>query len=97
MMAEEEKTQPSRQKKLQTSKYDDHETSIVVIDKPDERRLAFLERAIAEAGRGEIQKHLGIGNTTIYYCLTHDDIFISYIFRIAEIIGKKVKATIGPM
>lgn len=124
MMAEEEKTQPARHKKLQTSKYefknikflgdfmttlglttttaaekcgltqvsvyywlrkddahyssverlinawgyklkmelvspDDHETSIVVIDKPDERRLAFLERAIAEAGRGEIQKQLG--------------------------------------
>ena len=162
MMAEEEKTQPARQKKLQTSKYelknlkflgdfmttlglstttaaekcgltqvsvyywlrkddahyssverlinawgyklkmelvspDDQETSIVVIDKPDERRLAFLERAIAEAGRGEIQKQLGIGNTTIYYWLTHDDIFISYIFRIAEIIGKKVKVTISPM
>ena len=76
---------------------DDQETSIVVIDHPTEKRLAFLERAIAEAGRGEIQKQLGIGNTTIYYWLSHDDIFISYIFRIAEIIGKKVKVTISPM
>ena len=83
--------------KMELVSPEDQETSIVVIDKPDERRLAFLERAIAEAGRGEIQKQLGIGNTTIYYWLTHDDIFISYIFRIAEIIGKKVKVTISQM
>ena len=31
------------------------------------------------------------------YWLSHNDIFISYIFRIAEIIGKKVKVTISQM
>ena len=83
--------------KMELVSPDDVQTSIVVIDQPDERRLAFLERAIAQADRAELQKQLGIGGTTIYYWLSHDDIFISHIFNIAEILGKKVKVTISPM
>ena len=75
----------------------DDEISIVNIELPDEKRLAFLERAMVGVDRMELQKKLGIGTTTIYYWLTHDDIFISYIFRIAEALGKKVKINIRPM
>lgn len=75
----------------------DDEISIVNIELPDEKRLAFLERAMVGVDRMELQKKLGIGTTTIYYWLTHDDIFISYIFQIAEALGKKVKINIRPM
>ena len=75
----------------------DDEISIVNIELPNEKRLAFLERAMVGVDRMELQKKLGIGTTTIYYWLTHDDIFISYIFQIAEALGKKVKINIRPM
>lgn len=73
------------------------EDSIVNIELASEKRLSFLERAMANVDRAELQKRLGIGTTTIYYWLTHDDIFISYIFQIAEAMGKKVKVNIRPL
>lgn len=69
----------------------------ITIELPEERRLAFLESAISGINRDELQKKLGIGSTTIYYWLSHDDIFISYIFKVADVIGKKVKISIRPL
>ena len=70
--------------------------SIVCIEMPDQKRLSFLERAIAGTDRADLQKRIGVGTTTIYYWLSHDDIFISHIFNVAEAIGRKVKVTIRP-
>ena len=39
---------------------------------------------------------MGIGNTTIYYWLSHDDVFISYIYQLAEVAGLKVSIKITP-
>jgi hypothetical protein len=39
---------------------------------------------------------MGIGNTTIYYWLSHDDVFISYIYKLAELAGLKVTIRITP-
>lgn len=84
--------------KMELVSVDDNEdTSIVLIERPEEKRLSFLERALKGVSREELRQELGIGTTTIYYWFAHDDIFISYIFRIAEILGKKVKVTISPM
>lgn len=72
------------------------EDSIVSIEFASPKRLSFLERAIADVDRAELQKKIGVGTTTVYYWLSHDDIFISYIFKIADALGKKVKVTIRP-
>ena len=75
----------------------EEESSMVRIETPNSRRLAFLERAMANVDREWLRQQLGIGTTTIYYWFSHDDIFISHIFRIAEILDKKVSVTIRPM
>ena len=86
MMAEEEKTQPARQKKLQTSKY-------------ELKNLKFLGDFMTTLGltTTTAAEKCGLTQVSVYYWLTHDDIFISYIFRIVENFGKKVKVTISPM
>jgi len=37
---------------------------------------------------------LGYSQTTIYYWLSHDDIFVSYLYRFAEYLGKRLRFTI---
>jgi len=61
------------------------------------KRLSFLAEALAVNDKEAVAKELGIGLTGIYYWLSHDDMYISYIYRIAEILGKKVKVTIRPL
>lgn len=75
----------------------EEENSIVRIETPNTRRLAFLERALSNVDREWLRQQLEIGTTTIYYWMSHDDIFISYIYRIAEVLDKKVSVTIRPM
>jgi len=61
------------------------------------KRLSFLAEALAVNDKEAVARELGIGVTGIYYWLSHDDMYISYIYRIAEILGKKVKVTIRPL
>jgi len=61
------------------------------------KRLSFLSEALSVCDKEMIAKELGMGLTGIYYWLSHDDVNISYIYRIAELIGKKVKVTIRPL
>lgn len=72
-------------------------TSIVEIESTDNRRLAFLEKALSNVDREWLRQQLGIGTTTIYYWMSHDDIFISYIFKIAEALDKIVSVKIKRM
>jgi len=68
----------------------------IVIEVPREKRLSFLSDALSSVDKEYVSRELGIGLSTIYYWFDHDDIFISYIYRIAEIIGMRVKVTIRP-
>jgi len=61
------------------------------------KRLSFLAEALSDQDKLKVSHELGIGLTGIYYWLSHDDVFVSYIYRIADIIGKKVKVTIRPL
>lgn len=61
------------------------------------KRLSFLAEALSDQDKKKVSEELGIGLTSVYYWLTHDDIFVSYIYKIADIIGKKVKITIRPL
>ena len=67
------------------------------IDVPGARRLAFLESGMQGFDRAELQKKMGVGTTTIYYWLSHDDILISHIFDVARATGQKVKISIRPL
>ena len=58
------------------------------------RRLAFLEKALVGADKAKLCEQLGISPSTIYYWLSHDDMYISYIFKVAQAIGKKVRISI---
>ena len=66
--------------------------------KPTEsgKRLAFLADALKDVDKEEVAKKIEMGYSTVYYWLEHDDINISYIYRIADAIGRKVKITIRP-
>lgn len=68
-------------------------------DLSDDRLLSFLDNALNRyrIDRASVSEALGIGKTTIYYWLTHDDIFVSYIFKIADAAGLKVKISINPI
>ena len=66
----------------------------IIIEAPRDRLLSFLSEALSDQDKEAVAKQLGLGQTTIYYWFSHDDIFISYVYKIAEIIGKKVKITI---
>lgn len=68
----------------------------IVIEVPREKLLSFLSEALSDQDKEEVAKKLNIGYTTIYYWFSHDDIFVSYIYKVAEAIGKKVKITIRP-
>lgn len=62
------------------------------------KNLEFLASALKRynINREEIQPKMGLGRTTIYYWLSHDDVFISYIYQLAEIAGLKVSIKITP-
>ena len=62
------------------------------------KRLEFLASALKRYNiyREDISPKMGIGNTTIYYWLSHDDVFISYIYQLAEVAGLKVSIKITP-
>lgn len=62
------------------------------------KRLEFLASALKRYNiyREEISPKMGIGTTTIYYWLSHDDVFISYIYQLAEVAGLKVSIKITP-
>ena len=66
----------------------------IYIEPKHDKLLTFLAVALQKEDKEKIANELGLGYTTVYYWLTHDDIFISYIFKIAELIGKRVKITI---
>jgi hypothetical protein len=69
----------------------------ISIELASERRLSFIARNINGIDKEELARKLGVGGTTVYYWLSHDDIFISYIYRIADAIGKRVKISIRPL
>jgi transcriptional regulator with XRE-family HTH domain len=62
------------------------------------KRLEFLASALKRYNiyREDISPKMGIVNTTIYYWLSHDDVFISYIYKLAELAGLKVTIRITP-
>ena len=66
----------------------------IIIDAPREKLLSFLSEALSGHDKEAVAGKLGLGVTTVYYWFSHDDIFVSYIYKIAEEIGKKVKITI---
>lgn len=74
--------------------FSESSTTKIVIDAPDDRLLSFLSVALADYDKEEVSKKIGLGGTTVYYWISHDDMFVSYIFKIAEAIGKKVIITI---
>jgi len=59
--------------------------------------LSFLAEALSDQDKEKVSEQLGVGLTSIYYWLSHDDMFISYIYKVADIIGKKVKISIRPL
>lgn len=69
---------------------------VIIIEKPHSKKLSFLVDALADQDKEALAKKIGIGFSTIYYWFEHDDIYVSYIYQIAEAIGKKVKITIRP-
>lgn len=69
---------------------------IIIIERPNTKRLSFLSEALCDQDKESVAKKLGIGFSTIYYWLEHDDMYISYIYMIADAIGKKVKISIRP-
>lgn len=66
----------------------------IIISTPRDRLLSFLSEALAGEDKEAVAEQLGIGTTTIYYWLSHDDMYISYIFKVAQAIGKKVRISI---
>lgn len=68
----------------------------IVLELPKRKRLSFLEEVLSQQDKEQVAKKMDIGFSTIYYWLEHDDIFISYIYKIAEAIGHKVKISIRP-
>lgn len=68
----------------------------IVIELPREKRLSFLSDALSDVDKDVVAQKIGVGTSTIYYWLEHDDIFVSYIYKIAEAIDCKVKVTIRP-
>lgn len=65
----------------------------------DGRLLSFMDNALNRyhIDRTSLSEALGIGKTTIYYWLTRDDIFVSYIFKVADAAGLRVKICIDPI
>ena len=67
-------------------------------EKKTGKKLEFLASALKRYNiyREDISPKMGIGNTTIYYWLSHDDVFISYIYQLAEVAGLRVSIKITP-
>lgn len=64
-----------------------------------EGRLAFLDDALDRYGimRKEAAQKLGLSYNALYFWFQHDDVFMSYIYRIAENYGLKLSIRIDPM
>lgn len=65
-----------------------------VIESSEGKRLSFLAEALSDVDKADVAKALGYSQTTIYYWLSHDDIFVSYLYRFAEYLGKRLRFTI---
>ena len=63
-----------------------------------DKTLSFLDEAIDRYGiqRKEAAAKLGLTYTSLYYWFKHDDVFISYIYKIAEAYGLKLIINIDP-
>jgi len=63
-----------------------------------DKNLSFLDEALDRYGivRKDVAAKLGIGYTALYFWFRHDDVFISYIYKIAEQNGLKVVIKIDP-
>ena len=75
---------------------DSEGNTMILIELPRKKRLSFLADALSDQDKEMVAEKLGIGFSTVYYWLEHDDIFISYIYKIADAIDRKVKITIRP-
>lgn len=67
-------------------------------DTVGDKNLSFLDEAFDRYGivRKEAAAKLGIGYTALYYWFLHDDVFISYVYKIAEQNGLKLVIKIDP-
>lgn len=65
---------------------------------PGDKKLEFLASALKRynISREDVQPKMNIGTTTIYYWLSHDDVFISYMYKFAEVTGLKFAIKITP-
>ena len=68
----------------------------ILIELPRPKKLSFLSDLLSRDDKEMVAEKLGIGFSTVYYWLEHDDIFISYIYKIADVLDRKVKITIRP-
>lgn len=68
-------------------------------EETDGSRLAFLDSAIKRYGivRKEAAELLGVGYTTLHHWFRADDLYISYIYKIAKAYGLNVKIKIDPI
>lgn len=62
------------------------------------KRLAFLQLALAENGISKVQlaRDLGMAPASVQRWFTIDDVFVSYIYKIADMYGLKVNIEIVP-
>ena len=62
------------------------------------RRVKFLLDALSKQGitKGQVAKDLGMKANSVRHWFVVDDIYVSYIFRIAELYGFKVCIDIKP-
>lgn len=74
------------------------DVSIEVKRERGEKNLSFLDDGLNryKVNRTELLKELQLSATTLCYWMNADDIFISYIYKIAEKCGLTVKITIRP-
>lgn len=65
---------------------------------PGAKKLEFLASALKRynISREDVQEKMNIGTTTIYYWLSHDDVFISYMYKFADVTGLKFAIRITP-
>ena len=62
------------------------------------RRVRFLQTALAKQGISKVRvaKDLGMKANSVRHWFAVDDIYVSYIFKIAELYGLKVSIDIKP-
>ena len=63
-----------------------------------DKNLSFLDEALTRYGiqRKDAAAKIGLGYTALFYWFKHDDVFISYIYRIAEQNSLKLSIKIDP-